>query len=523
MPRGRPPLARTKEEAQAARREQIRKNVQAFRDRKKGVEQAGRCQSDVKEDGYTFLIEEPAQSNQKDEGQEPSTECIASLTSRAVPDHCDDLSRLQNDGPQKLQDEPQVLRQAHALSDFDKVTISIDNGPAALQQLTSSVIFTFSPKNPVVGPHWCQVMPSFVNRDYTLDLSIQALCLLQISLLSSNINARAESLSLYHSALRSLRLALNRSPKRFSIEIFTAIQILGGYELFHGTQKGKKSWKLHIEGAGSYLNTFTSLDQSVLSHPMFFHWLDSICIFDALGSRRPSRLSSSNWWRRSVDKYGGEVYGSLLRMLTTLPGILQQCDHAVSLNNAPESTEEQLRLLRVCLKMEDAFLDWFDRTLDAEEGTVCEKDALQSMHDRRKDSRQGNAFQFSSIFTARLYLLYWSSMVLLYESITDLLNTLHPEAVSSGQIPIAVTGSSNAIVSPQAYVASAESFASSILLFAPFCLDLKFGIIGRSLALLPLFVARNYWRRIGDEAQAALCDERLEALGQKEMEFGLRV
>lgn len=34
MPRGRPPILRTKEEALNARREQVRKNVQAFRRRK---------------------------------------------------------------------------------------------------------------------------------------------------------------------------------------------------------------------------------------------------------------------------------------------------------------------------------------------------------------------------------------------------------------------------------------------------------------------------------------------------------
>lgn len=48
----------------------------------------------------------------------------------------------------------------------------------------------------------------------------------------------------------------------------------------------------HIEGATSYLNMFPDLNVCEFSHEACFHFLETICIFDALGARRPNCVSS---------------------------------------------------------------------------------------------------------------------------------------------------------------------------------------------------------------------------------------
>ena len=61
MPRGRPPIPRSKEEALNIRRSQIRKNVQAFRKRQKEEIIEGCPPSRYEEEGITFVLEDAAQ------------------------------------------------------------------------------------------------------------------------------------------------------------------------------------------------------------------------------------------------------------------------------------------------------------------------------------------------------------------------------------------------------------------------------------------------------------------------------
>lgn len=72
MPRGRPPIPRTKEEALEVRREQIRKNVQAFRQRKRGLSGV-EDENEEKSEGYTFVSEDQGKANGHDrpEGSHP--------------------------------------------------------------------------------------------------------------------------------------------------------------------------------------------------------------------------------------------------------------------------------------------------------------------------------------------------------------------------------------------------------------------------------------------------------------------
>lgn len=384
------------------------------------------------------------------------------------------------------------------------------------QQLASNAVCAFSPvsQDCSIGPHWSQTIPDLVNRDVILDFSIQALCLMQISHINQERWLLHRSLQYYDRALKALQRALARKTETFQQEIFAATMALGGYELLQGTNARGRGWLSHIEGATAYLKTFPSLNVCAFGQQLSFHFLETICIFDALGSRKPSHFSSSQWWRDSVDRYGGEAYGSLLRMLTTLPSVLEQCDSAASLPPTPEALEERTRLLRLCLRLENAFLAWHQRTLDSSNPpSPCPSPTPTSESRKRVGPLQPTpaTAPFQTLHTARLYLLYWSSTILLSESITTLLSTLHPSS-----FPLDV-------LSATTYTTTAHSLATSILGSVPFCLRPEHGIVGKTLVLLPLYIAGKHFSKMGDWEGARRCEDLLVGMGQGKLRFGVRV
>ena len=398
----------------------------------------------------------------------------------------------------------------------------------SLQQLVSAAITSFAPSQPslATGPQWTQTLPALANIHSTLDLSLQALCLLQIGHVHSQTWLLHQSHSFYDRALKALRVTLldpRNGPDRthlFRMEIFATAVALAAYELLsqNAGSEGGIGWMAHIEGAVTYLNMFPGLDVLALSHHLSFHFLETICIFDALGARKPNYFSNSKWWRYNVDRLSDQGYGALLRMITTLPSVLEKIDEAQEMVGSEEEAG-WMGLLGLCRKLEAAFLDWFERNLnqnparkiwtDARNGTCV---LLDSAHlDMDPD------VEFPSVDAARLYLLYWSCMILLYESFMTVHQNLGLDA--------AVDPSSTAIPRPTSslhYNTTAHAFALKIRYSVRYCLRPGHGIFGKSIIILPLWIARNNLRSCGDE-EAKWCDGVIERLGMRDISFGLKM
>ena len=527
MPPGRPPIARTKEEALTVRREQIRKNVQAFRKRKRAqMGSDGNCLV-AKEEGDNFVLEELAHSGNQALSLTPSGKKTSNSVDTKQPEYHLNSSTPCPETAQKPFSKPNLPIMTTNIDDLTSLPPSVNTGPATLQQLASTVACTFSLDNAPTAAHWSQMVPFLVNRNRTLDLSIQALCLLQVNHLSRDDNTLPYSLIFYNRAVKSLQSALREADNMFKLDIFAATMTLGTYELYNGTTRHARGWMLHVEGGMAYLKMFSSMGRCALNHQMAFHFLETVCVFDALGSRKPNLFSRSKWWKDSVDRFGGSAYGPLLRMLTSLPGVLQRCDRAKCLELSTEAIIEWTRLLRLCLRLEDAFLDWFRRTLGGEElkfRYVREVPAIPGSigADIHRLKNLDSNIAYPDFCTARLYLLYWSSIILLYDSITMILHRLNPRSSATNSLHSQITNSIDPFISSEAYKSTSNTFSSSILRSVEFCLDPKHGVVCKSLIILPLYVARNHFREYGDEEGAISCDTWLGSLGQKEMQFGLK-
>lgn len=528
MPRGRPPIPRSKEEAFNVRREQVRKNVQAYRKRKQTCFSPGGSAENndhIKEKAHTFVIEDIGQWNKRTQVQtiHPAIQ---------IPEQQSDPTSYQH-----------VTIQNNCLKETDRIESPVGNdstqntdvillppeinaAQVSRQQLTSNAALAFSPTAFVTesskGPHWSQMIPNLVNRNPILDFCIQAICIMQISHANQEHWLLHRSLDFYDRALKSLQVALARPAKQgFQPEIFAATMGLATYELLHGTNAHGRGWMYHIEGAITYLNMFPELNVCTFSHQMSFHFLETICIFDALGSRRPSCFSGSKWWRNSVDRFAGEPYGSLLRMMTSLPRVLQRCDEALLLPPTEDAYAEWSRLLKLTMRLENAFTNWFDKILNVEmpyhDSCIpypMAVDEIDQLSEIFSSVETDSNISFPNLHAARLYLLYWSSLILLYDSTFKIL----AKTMSYGRLsPIDEVNFSST------YTATSHTLGTSILRSVPYCTRSMHAVDGKSLVLLPLHIARIHFRDNGYQAEAHECSAWLERLGQKEMTFGLKV
>lgn len=160
----------------------------------------------------------------------------------------------------------------------------------------------------------------------------------------------------------------------------------------------------HIEGVSSYLNAFPKLDVCAFSHQFSLHFLETICIFDALGAPKPSCFSTSKWWRSTVDRFGDDSYGALLRMITSLPTVLQQCDESMVLPASVEAYARWSTLLQMAFRLEKAFLDWFH--MMTARLSLCQHTITSTLQETSDPDTSQPKSSFPNLYTARLYLLY---------------------------------------------------------------------------------------------------------------------
>lgn len=526
MPRGRPPIQRTNEEAKLARRAQVRRNVQAYRQRKHS---SGRSDESpiASKKPYTFVLEQRGRhkpSHLLDTDLDPPPEQQYDLMKndrgrRLVG--CSGKVKASS----KIDQDSTMFRSFKSLVELPP---EINAAQVSRQQFTSNAATTFLPvqqgRDPVAletGPHWAQLIPDLVNINHVLDSSIQALCLMQIGHVKHERWLLQSSLTFYNRALQALQGVLAQPTKAFRAEIFAAAMVLAAYELLQGTDANEsRGWMYHIEGASSYLNAFPELDVCSFGHQISFHFLETLCIFDALGARQPSCFSTSKWWRSTVDRIGDPIYGGLLRMITSLPTVLQQSDVLMELPASVEAYERWSTLLQMAFRMENAFLDWFQIMAAQLSLTQPTSASIQQENCNPETTQPG--ISFPNLYTARLYLLYWSSMILLYESIVELLRKLQG---CSGTANIETCDLCDPLYNTsklESYMGFSYLFATNIRQSVRFCLNPENGVIGKTLVLLPVWIARNHFQTC-DDGQAHWCSALLDQLGQRNLTFGLRV
>lgn len=514
MPRGRPPKNRTKEEAVSARREQVRKNVQAFRERK-------RLQQRSVEDDAARNIEE---DRVVDEVGSPSGEKDDQVT--------DGSDRTSDAEINDVDDSVIIPNFRRSLATWTHLSPEISHPQLSRQQFVSNCVVAFKPdSNLNTGPHWTETLPEIVNQDSTLDFSIQAICLMQLGNVTSQRWLLEAGSNYYGRALRTLTRRLP-TDEDIREEVFMAMMALSMCELFQGTDENSQGWLIHYKAAFRYLKQLSQAKNGwVPNNQPVFHFLETLCVFDALGSRRSCYFSTSDAWSRSLDRWGGDIYGPLLGLMTSVPVLLEAHDKLLkSLGPRTPSLLSRSELLKECLRLEDRFQEWHRDTSSRLETFTF--DIISS------DASQGDSsLTFPTLFIARLHKLYWSALVLLLDTTASLLRSLHPVSTDDESSldhdkhnDLTTTNNNNnnnklpsaTKLQLQTILSKSQSHALHILHSTSYCLNPDNGVVGKSMVLLPLWIARNHFHDTpGSETEERHCNDILASLGRQDLNFGL--
>ena len=517
MPRGRPPKNRTKEEAVSARREQVRKNVQAFRERK-------RLQQRSVEDDAPKTLEEDRVIDK--------AEHVSVAKEDEAIDGSDHTSDAEINNVENSVIIPDVRQ---SLATWTRLSPEISHPRLSRQQFVSNCVVAFKPdSNLNTGPHWTETLPEIVNQDSTLDFSIQAICLMQLGNVTSQRWLLEAGSNYYGQALRTLTRRLP-TDKDIREEVFMAMMALSMCELFQGTDENSQGWLIHYKAAFRYLKQLSQAKNGwVPNNQPVFHFLETLCVFDALGSRRSCYFSTSDAWSRSLDRWGGDYYGPLLGMMTSVPFLLEA--HDKLLNSHGPGTPFLLsrsELVKECLRLEDRFQEWHRHTSSRLENFTF--DIISS------DASQGDSsLIFPTLFIARLHKLYWSALILLLDTTASLLRSLHPVStddessldLSKNNDPTTNNNNNNnnnnnklpstTQFQLQTILSKSQSHALHILHSTSYCLNPDNGVVGKSMVLLPLWIARNHFHDTpGSETEERQCNNILTALGRQDLNFGL--
>lgn len=534
MARGRKPIQRTREEAKATRRGQIRRNVQAYRDRKRAPQKKSDLRI-TKTKQYTFIPDSLDRGNQDVQLEESNlSEPIADAEPSESESIAIDLGAQSSVSDPWCPDEPETpdshlieIGSRTGRGSPELLPPAISGAIVSRQQFVSNSAQIFLPGNPKqpglcmdIGPHWAQTVPDLINKCDVLDASVQALCLLQTARAERQRWLFEASRFYYGDALKRLNVALSEPRKPFRREVFSTALVLETYELFNGTIDGQGTgWKYHIQGASSYLSKFSSHD-NILNDQLSFHFLETVCVFDAFRSRKAAPFARTHWWGDSLRKFGGDSYGPLLHLTALVPSLMEESDDLLSSPSSAPSLENALNILERGHSLEDRLSSWLDHTATVVPNFAY-NEAFPDLMTTPAIGSEQSELSFPNLYVARLYLLYWSSIVALHGVIFSVTKTLQQSFENTGK---GTSRSPWALKSDALFHNSedqATRFALNIRRSVKFCLQPSHGIVGRGLILLPIWLAEVHFEwRIPEEAQ--YCRQVLKDLGLLPWQFPTR-
>lgn len=192
MARGRKPNQRTRQEAKVVRREQVRRNVQAFRQRKNACREDDRSSKGrAKELKFVQNNQgrdsQDAQLGSTDFARQETNDRFGTfdLKTDVEPQKSESQSLDVSDTPdfEMIESSGQV-----GVEYLELLPPTISGAAATRQHFVSNSAQIFLPlglkltgQDTDTGLHWAQTLPHMINRESILDTSNQALCPLQIA------------------------------------------------------------------------------------------------------------------------------------------------------------------------------------------------------------------------------------------------------------------------------------------------------------------------------------------------------
>ncbi|KAJ5114513.1 hypothetical protein NUU61_000272 [Penicillium alfredii] len=415
------------------------------------------------------------------------TPCPGLDKSRVFFNHTSELSSNAN--------QAVAARSQHARP--PTISPSIGTSPEIRNQLYSSFLGAYFPvdiRSPANHDSWHFLMeqfPTLVRKSEMFDRSICALSSVLLGKTNNDARLIQYGIQIYNSALGMLSRTIHRGSPPFDDLIYTTV-VFQIYEALF-CPSGFAAWMAHKNGTNALLKKYYS--QANHGNPLIkaiYRQQQLGAIWYAVG-KDPAMID----WEFVTRSFEQDSLDELLK------GFIECTFLIHSVNKIEESPHDNRAgsLQRSCLKLEKKLMTWYDDR----EATIGGRPSPggRSKFNTLPRSLQAGChmfpvpYWFASLDTARLHLLYWTALVLVYP------------LIYRTQV---IMGSEDTEAFPSVDLATAEYYANEICRSVPYCLQQDKRIWSGQLLLFPLTWASKFFCYYGYREKYLWCQHVFDAL-----------
>ncbi|KAJ5678729.1 hypothetical protein N7462_006973 [Penicillium macrosclerotiorum] len=365
--------------------------------------------------------------------------------------------------------------------------------------------------------HLQDTFPLFVSSSLVLDKAITALSAAFLAKRQHDPDLLVYSTRLYGEALQIVHSRIQSGRKCGQDSLFATV-IFQLYELINSSPLGFRAWLAHVQGSNAILAQYESPNPPSVSEHLFCRQLKFVTVCDAIGMRK-SVYSYNQFWRAPpVENPWRQPVDDILDLIIKCSELIEQIDVLIH-HGVPRLLQDQNTakvLLSRGLSLRDQ-LDYSYGEMQEKLGTPWSSPHQSSFWTDLDHSIPQYLFssviEFPSLTCAESHLLWWTTFILLYPLINDLLIFLGRSRNSVSLTIWDVTSLDREIPShviwpsgsPESLVDVAEHYADLICRSAKFLVQPETKAMGAQILLAPFSQATQFFHSQGATEKHRWC------------------
>ncbi|KEF51725.1 uncharacterized protein A1O9_12360 [Exophiala aquamarina CBS 119918] len=263
-------------------------------------------------------------------------------------------------------------------------------------------------------------------RNSSLDLAMSALSMVRLGRNCGNEQLHSEGVANYGRVLKDLQNILSSDSRALDEQTLASCMILSLFEATEVSGGNVYWWASHVEGVSRLLQLRGSkLHIDEPSHRLFLGFRPTAIIY-ALALRKPTYLGETDWLTTPWTTKSKSDFHYMLDIIAQIPILVNQTERVHEVSQSNISVAKRMELLEEAWDLHRQLEVWYQE---------LRKKVFEPLYSERPSSLSwlsplppdlGTVFptlHFQTFEIARLHLLYWTALLLLYDNI---LKTIYP-------------------------------------------------------------------------------------------------
>jgi hypothetical protein len=353
--------------------------------------------------------------------------------------------------------------------------------------------------------NWTVVVPELPGTEPSLERAFSALSIARVGRDNEDDRLVRESTKLYGKALKDLQKALYDPSRMYSDEVLTACMVLSLYEVFEGSAGKDFGWVSHTKGAARLVQLRGAHRHATRQAHHVFLGSRLPTLYAAILQRKTTFLASEEWLTLPWALENRTFHDRLIDLMTRIPTLLEQTDIAMSIHDPDIAIREQLKMLEGCQQIEKALQGW---------RAGMKKTAGETATEHKREDGDDYPFRYDFTYEnhlfARTQAVYWSSHLVVSETMYDLQVSLERLTVSSNELPFP----------SDTLHANSRTYAVNIAQAVDYFLLPEMGALGADLISFPMGLAYRFFSQSQEHEICAWFVNSLENMKKRGFHIG---